>query len=88
MLPTHQDESGGSGMKGQLRIEEIEQRIQEQAEEIVHLDQFVRLNFMAFAKLTQKFDQALQVSSGSIWYLRSSVAWLARAWSTSPTRPF
>lgn len=50
-------------------FETLKQQIRRQAQEIIHLDQFVRLNFSAFAKLTNKFDQCLQVSSGSIWFM-------------------
>ena len=56
-------------MPHKLDVEELRLRIRQQSDEIVHLDQFVRLNFVAFAKLTARFDAALDVSTGSLWFM-------------------
>merc|ERR1719183_2518712 len=49
-------------------INTMKQRIQSHADEMIHLDLYVRLNYMGFRKLTQKFDKALEVS-GSMWFM-------------------
>lgn len=48
-------------------LETMANRIDQLGEEICHLDTFVRLNYQAFQKLTQKFDSCLGVSGSAIF---------------------
>jgi len=42
-------------------------RIEAMGEEIVHLDTYVRLNYLGFTKITQKFDRSLAVSGSALF---------------------
>mmetsp|Transcript_118925 Transcript_118925/g.361773 ORF Transcript_118925/g.361773 Transcript_118925/m.361773 type:complete len:677 (+) Transcript_118925:109-2139(+) len=48
-------------------LQKMGARIEAMSEEVVHLDQYVRLNYIGFQKLTQKFDTCLGVSGSALF---------------------
>mmetsp|Transcript_24076 Transcript_24076/g.66992 ORF Transcript_24076/g.66992 Transcript_24076/m.66992 type:complete len:685 (+) Transcript_24076:97-2151(+) len=48
-------------------IDFMSRRIEGLGEEVVHLDTYVRLNYLGFTKITQKFDQCLGVSGSALF---------------------
>lgn len=48
-------------------IESMERRIEALGDEVVHFDTYVRLNYLGFTKITQKFDGCLGVSGSSLF---------------------
>lgn len=53
--------------RDQLRLEEMAARIEAASNDIVHLDTYVRLNYIGFQKLTQKFDIGFRVSGSALF---------------------
>lgn len=58
-------ERGSEGFAAE--IQQMSERIESMSEEIVQLDQYVRLNYLGFQKLTQKFDACLGISGSALF---------------------
>jgi len=52
---------------GDSEIRNMSKRIEKMGEEIMHLDTFVRLNYLGFKKVTEKLDRRLGISSSALF---------------------
>eukprot|EP00929_Paragymnodinium_shiwhaense_P054607 TRINITY_DN2737_c0_g1_i1.p1 TRINITY_DN2737_c0_g1~~TRINITY_DN2737_c0_g1_i1.p1 ORF type:complete len:811 (-),score=180.44 TRINITY_DN2737_c0_g1_i1:383-2815(-) len=53
--------------KASEEVQKMAARIEALSTEIVHLDTYVRLNYLGFQKITKRFDQCLSVDSSALY---------------------